>query len=218
DNARTGVLEGNPIHEDMLFAAKSAKLAFILNVVIDAEQRVIAAFAGDSVKAHERGCEYARKRASVKMIPGAKIVVTTNGGYPLDQNIYQSVKGMTAAEATCAEGGVIIMVAACSEGHGGESFYRTMAEAVSPAEVIEKVSRIPMDKTSPDQWELQILARIMNKFTVIMVTDMCGPEIIEAMHMKCARSIPEALEMAYEITGKDAKFAVIPDGVSVIVG
>jgi len=216
-NARTGILKGNPIHKDMLFAAKSAKLAFILNVVIDAEKRVIAAFAGNSVKAHEKGCEYVKTRSSVKKILGAKIVVTTNGGYPLDQNIYQSVKGMTAAEATCVEGGVIIMVSACSDGHGGESFYRNLADAKSPAEILRKVSNIPMGRTIPEQWQYQILARVLNKFTVIMVTDKCGREMIEPMHMKHARTIPDALRMAYEIAGKDAKFAVIPDGVSVIV-
>ena len=216
-NARTGVLTGNPIHKDMLFAAKSARLAFILNVVIDAEKRVIAAFAGDSAKAHEKGCKYVKTRSSVKKILGAKIVVTTNGGYPLDQNIYQSVKGMTAAEATCAEGGVIIIVSACSDGHGGESFYRHMAEADSPAEILEKISQVPMDKTLPEQWQFQILARILNKYTVIMVTDKCSREMIEPMHMNYAKTIPEALAMAHRIAGKDEKLAVIPDGVAVIV-
>ena len=171
----------------------------------------------DSVKAHEKGCEYVKTRSSVKKIPGAKIVVTTNGGYPLDQNIYQSVKGMTAAEATCVEGGVIIMVSACSDGHGGESFYRHLAEAASPAEILKKVSKVPMNKTIPEQWQYQILARVLDKFTVIMVTEKCSREMIEPMHMKHAKTIPEALKMAHEITGKDAKFAVIPDGVSVIV-
>ncbi len=215
--ARTGVLDGNPIHRDMLYAAKTANLAFILNVVIDDRKRIIAAFAGDSVAAHENGCAFVRKRASVKKIEGAKIVVVTNGGYPLDQNIYQSVKGMTAAEATCAKGGVIIMVSACSDGHGGESFFKAMSEAASPSEILKKALGVPMDRTVPDQWEFQILARILEEFNVIMVTDMCDPAMILSMHMECAGSIPEALSMARRMAGNDAKFAVIPDGVSVIV-
>ena len=129
-NARTGILQGNPIHEDMLYAAKAAKLAFICNVVIDADKKVIAAFAGDREKAHYAGADFEMKLAGVKPVP-ADIVITTNGGYPLDQNIYQSVKGMTAAEATCKEGGVIIDVSSCSDGHGGEDFYNNLKNAES---------------------------------------------------------------------------------------
>ncbi|WP_291637079.1 nickel-dependent lactate racemase, partial [Clostridium sp.] len=97
--ARSGILLNNPIHRDMLYAAKEAKLAFILNVVIDSEKNVINAFAGDSELAHNEGCKFVMELASVKAVK-ADIAISTNGGYPLDQNIYQSVKGMTAAEAT----------------------------------------------------------------------------------------------------------------------
>ena len=110
--ARTGILDGNPIHKDMLFAAETLKLAFIVNVVLDENKKVIRAYAGDFNKAHREGCEFVDKLSGVDAIP-ADIVISTNGGYPLDQNIYQSVKGMTAAEATCKPGGVIIMVAEC---------------------------------------------------------------------------------------------------------
>lgn len=129
--ARTGILKDNPIHRDMLYAAKAAKLAFILNVVIDPEKHIINAFAGDREKAHEAGCEFVIKLASVSKAP-ADIVVTTNGGYPLDQNIYQAVKGMTAAEATCKPNGVIIMIAACNDGHGGQSLYDNLKAVQTP--------------------------------------------------------------------------------------
>ncbi|GAA0179232.1 nickel-dependent lactate racemase [Clostridium sediminicola] len=216
DYARTGILEGNPIHQDMLYAAEKAKLAFILNVAIDSEKKIINAFAGDYKLAHEKGCEFVESLARVNKAE-ADIAISTNGGYPLDQNIYQAVKGMTAAEATCKEGGVIIMIAACNDGHGGQSFYDNMAEARSPEEVLEKVLKIPADETIPDQWEFQILARILSKYTVIMVTDLCDPEMIKAMHMEHAFTFEEALAEAFTIKGKDAKVAVIPDGVSVIV-
>jgi nickel-dependent lactate racemase len=214
--ARTGVLENNPIHKDMLYAAEQAKLAFILNVVIDSEKNVINAFAGDSKLAHEEGCEFVMELASVKAVK-ADIAISTNGGYPLDQNIYQSVKGMTAAEATCKEGGVIIMVSACNDGHGGKSFYDNMAEAGSPREVLDRVIKIGRNETAPDQWEFQILARILDKYTVILVTDMCDPEMIKNMHMQHAFTFEEALERAFAIKGKDAKISVVPDGVSVVV-
>lgn len=214
--ARTGNLENNPIHRDMLYAAKHVNLAFILNVVIDKDKKVIGAFAGDVEKAHKTGCDFVTKLSKVDSVD-ADIVVSTNGGYPLDQNIYQTVKGMTAAEATCKESGVIIMVSACNDGHGGQSFYDSVANASSPTEILKKVRQIPKEKTITDQWEFQILARILEKFTVIMVTDLCDSNMIENMHMKHASSFDEALKMAFDIKGETAKVAVIPDGVSVIV-
>ena len=214
--ARSGILENNPIHKDMIYAAKKAKLAFILNVVIDSNKKVISAFAGDSELAHVSGCKFVMELASVKAVK-ADIVVSTNGGYPLDQNIYQSVKGMTAAEATSKDGGVIIMVSACNDGHGGQSFYDNIANASSPREVLDKVIKVGRNDTAPDQWEFQILARILDTHTVILVTDMCDPEMIVNMHMQHAFTFEEALKRAFEIKGKDAKITVIPDGVSVVV-
>lgn len=214
--ARTGILENNPIHTDMLYAAEKSKLAFILNVVIDSDKKIIKAFAGHSKFAHEAGCKFVSELAGVNSIP-ADIVVTTNGGYPLDQNVYQSVKGMTAAEACCKEGGVIIMISACNDGHGGKSFYENLSNASSPKEVLEKVLKIPRNETMPDQWEFQILARILDKFKVILVTNLMDPEMVRSMHMDHAYTFNEALEKAFKLKGNDAKITVIPDGVSVIV-
>ncbi|MGH4123584.1 MAG: nickel-dependent lactate racemase [Clostridium sp.] len=214
--ARSGVIVNNPIHRDMIYAAKQAKLAFILNVVIDSNKKVINAFAGDSELAHIDGCKFVMELAAVKAVK-ADIVISTNGGYPLDQNIYQSVKGMTAAEATCRDGGVIIMVSACNDGHGGQSFYDNIANASTPREVLDRVLKVGRNDTAPDQWEFQILARILDTHTVILVTDMCDPEMIRKMHMKHAATFEKALQMAFDIKGKDAKITAIPDGVSVVV-
>ena len=97
--ARTGILEGNPLHTDMVAAAEMAKLKFIVNVIIDDDKKTVAAFAGDFRAAHEAGVAFLRPYCEVKAVPG-DIVITSNGGAPLDQNIYQSVKGLTAAEAS----------------------------------------------------------------------------------------------------------------------
>lgn len=214
--SRTGNLENNPIHQDMMYASEAAGLRFILNVVIDGEKKIINAFAGHPGKAHEAGCNFVRELSSVES-KHSDIVITSNGGYPLDQNIYQSVKGMTAAEACVHDGGVIIMVSACNDGHGGEEFYRWFAGAKSPAEVAEKIAKIDQMDTIADQWEAQILARILSKCEVIIVTDRCDPKLIRDMHMKHAKALTEALEMARERKGRDATITVIPDGVSVIV-
>ena len=214
--ARTGVLENNPIHRDMLFAAGQAKLAFIVNVVIDENKDIVRTFAGHYEKAHLAGCAFLEKLVRIE-VPPADIIITSNGGYPLDQNIYQAVKGMTAADAAIRDGGVIIMVAACNDGHGGQSFFDNLAQAESPAALLEKIAKVPRNETIPDQWEFQILARILKRCTVIMVTDKCDPEMIEAMHMRHASTIEEALATAFKLKGAAAKVAVIPDGVSVIV-
>lgn len=215
-NARTGILKDNPIHKDMLFAAKQAKLAFILNVIINSEKRIINAFAGDFIKAHEKGCEFLQSLAEIKAVK-SDIVITSNGGYPLDQNIYQAVKGMTAAEACVNPGGVIIMVAACNDGHGGESFYRWFAQSQSPKETFDRINSIPRDETVADQWEAQILARILIKNKVIMVSDIQSKKLIEDMHMIYAASVEEALDKAHRLTNADAGIVVIPDGVGIII-
>jgi len=214
--ARTGILENNPLHVDMLYAAEKSNLAFILNVVINQEKEVIASFAGHREDAHYKGCEFLNNLAGADS-KKADVVVTTNGGYPLDQNIYQAVKGMTAAEASIKENGVIIMVSECSDGHGGEAFYETFKDGKSPKIIMEEILKKDRDETIPDQWESQVLSRILIKHQVIMVTD-APRKMVEDMHMHYAESIQEALEKAKQIVGKnDYSVTVIPDGVAVIV-
>ena len=214
--SRTGILDGNPIHKDMVFAAEKANLAFIINVVINENKQVIDAYAGHYNDAHVKGCAFVKELSGVDAIP-AKIAISTNGGYPLDQNIYQSVKGMTAAEATCKEGGVIIMVTDCSAGHGGQSLYDTFANEKDKNKIMKIFLDTPMEETVADQWESQILCRILLKYKVIMVTN--APEqMIKDMHMDYAKSVDEAIAMADEYLGSNnEKITVIPDGVSVIV-
>lgn len=217
DKARAGILDGNPLHTDMLFAAKQAKLAFIMNVVIDADKKIINAFAGDLEQAHLAGCSFVDELASVPAKP-ADIVITSNGGYPLDQNIYQLVKGLTSAEATCKPGGVIIICAACNDGHGGEAFFKWFKDAPGGArEVMDKIMKIDRESTIPDQWCAQITARIQLKHQIIIVSDQCDHQIIRDMGFKAASTIDEALKTAETIAGSNATFTVIPDGVAVIV-
>ena len=215
-HAKTGNLETNPVHKDMLFAAKAVKLAFILNVVLNGEKEIIKAFAGDVEEAHAHGCKLVNDIALVKPIY-SDIVITTNGGYPLDQNIYQTVKGMTAAEATVNENGVIIICSSCADGTGGEFFYKLLADCESAKIAYQNLNDVEPQDTKFDQWEAQILARILVKANVIIVSEHCDPEIIKAMHIKHAYNLDEALAMAREIVGCDKKITVIPDGISVIV-
>ncbi|MBQ9447856.1 MAG: nickel-dependent lactate racemase [Victivallales bacterium] len=214
--ARTGILEGNPIHRDMVWAAQKIGLKFIVNVVINGDKKVMKAFAGDCLAAHAAGCEYLNGLCRID-VPMADIVITSNGGYPLDQNIYQSVKGMTAGEAAAKEGGVIVMSSSCSNGHGGEGFYKFMAEMPSAKALYEQLSAVPQAETKPDQWQAQILARVMAHHDVIVLCDECSRGLINKMGMHAVATPEEAMSLAFKLKGKNATVAVIPDGVSVIV-
>ncbi|SEA18773.1 Nickel-dependent lactate racemase [Eubacterium aggregans] len=216
DHARTGILEGNPIHKDMKSAAQQANLAYIVNTVIDEDKKVVAAFAGDPFTAHEAGCEFLRGYCKVDAIP-ADIVITSNGGAPLDQNMYQCVKSMTAAEASAGEDGVIILCAECADGTGGEGFYRALKDCESPAALMEEILQVPQDQTKPDQWEYQIQARILMQHPVIYVSRPEMQQTIEEMKMIYAPDLPTAMAKAKEIKGDNAKFTVIPNGIAVIV-
>lgn len=215
-HARTGLLDGNPIHKDMVFAARAAKLAFICNVVINAEKEAIFAVAGDMEAAHEAGCNFLSSLCKVDAKP-ADIVITTNGGYPLDQNIYQAVKGMTAAEATVKPGGVIIMLAKSNDGHGGEHFYHQMADEPDIEKTLALFLSRGRNETVPDQWQTQIFIRVLQKATVIYMSE-APDEMVKGLHMIPVHSLEEAMAKAEEILGnKDATVTAIPDGVSVMV-
>lgn len=216
ENARTGILENNPIHEDMLWAAKTAKLTFIVNVVLNSKKQVIYAVAGDTEKAHKKGTDFLSTQCGVKAIP-ADIAISTNGGYPLDQNVYQAVKGMTAAEATVKQGGVIIMLASSSDGTGGDHFYHQLADERDIEKTMDTFLRRGRGETKPDQWQSQILLRILMRARVIYVSEM-EDRTVEEMHMIPAHSIDEAMKLAKELLGKrDVTVTAIPDGVSVVV-
>ena len=214
--ARTGVLEGNPLHTDMVAAAEMAKLAFIVNVVIDEGKKTVAAFAGDFRQAHEAGTAFLRQYCEVEAIPG-DIVVTSNGGAPLDQNIYQSVKGLTAAEASAKEGAVLIMCAQLADGTGGQGFYTSLRDCESPEDHFAQCAATPQNETIPDQWESQILARILMKHRVIYVSRPEMEQTLREMKLEYAPTLEAALTMAKADKGENASITVIPNGISVIV-
>ncbi|MDR2738815.1 MAG: nickel-dependent lactate racemase [Treponema sp.] len=214
--SRPGSLDGNLIHEDMLYAARQAKLAFILNVALSPAKRIIAAFAGDMEQAHRAGCDFVLKHCGVKS-PVGPIVITSNGGYPLDQNIYQSTKSIMQADLVCEERGVIISVNECRDGHGSSSFYRIFKESPSLDELLGKIEKRGREKTIPDQWVIQLTAMILRKRTVIFVSS-AAPEIIASLHMRHAAGLEDALTMADGIIGrKNAPITVLPDAVSLVL-
>ena len=214
--ARAGILDDNPIHIDMIAAAHLANLAYCVNVVIDENKKTVAAFAGDPMEAHEAGCAFLRPFCEAAAVPG-DIVITTNGGAPLDQNLYQCVKGLASAEATAKDGAVLIMLAECADGTGGDAFYHAFADCESPDALYGAIMATPQEKTAPDQWESQILARILRRNRVIMVTRPELEQTVRDMKMEYAHSLDAALSMARNMKSNSASVVVIPNGISVII-
>ncbi len=215
--ARMGVIDGNPINRDMERAARMAKLAYIVNVVVNEAHEVVAAFAGDPIEAHHAGCAYLARYCEVEQKQKADIVITSNGGAPLDQNAYQAVKGLTTAADAAADGAALIICAECADGIGGDSFYKALSECAGPTELLEEIRRVPMDETVPDQWQYQILARILEKHHVYFVARKEMEEAVNAMKMEYAPSLEEAYARARALKGASARVAVIPNGVSLII-
>ncbi len=215
--ARMGVIDGNPINRDMERAARMAKLAYIVNVVVNEAHEVVAAFAGDPIEAHHAGCAYLARYCEVEQKQKAGIVITSNGGAPLDQNAYQAVKGLTTAADAAADGAALIICAECADGIGGDSFYKALSECAGPTELLEEIRRVPMDETVPDQWQYQILARILEKHHVYFVARKEMEEAVNAMKMEYAPSLEEAYARARALKGASAGVAVIPNGVSLII-
>ncbi len=212
--ALTGVLEHNPIHEDMVVAARRVNVAFILNVALNARKQVIGAWAGDLEQAHAAGVTFVRKWSQCDAVAG-DIVITTNGGYPLDQNLYQSPKAVATAEACAGEDGVIIMCCACADGMGG-SHFAELIQMGTPEEIDAYLSTIPSPATIPEQWCPQIYARILRKHPMILVTDGLDEATVRRCNMIPAKTPDEALAIARQLRGADASIVVIPDGVSVL--
>lgn len=212
--SNSGMLKDNPIHADMLCAAKAVNVQFIFNVALDGEKKIVAAWAGDLEKAHEAGVAFIRQWSQCPVVTG-DIVITSNGGYPLDQNLYQSPKAMATAEACVGEDGVIIMCCSCCDGMGGAHFGQLIQRG-TPDEIDRYLSSIPPEKTIPEQWCTQVCVRVLRKHPVILVTTFLSHDEVRKANMIPASTPDEALEIAYRLKGKQASVVVIPDGVSVL--
>lgn len=212
--SNSGMLKDNPIHADMLCAAKAVNVQFIFNVALDGEKKIVAAWAGDLEKAHEAGVAFIRQWSQCPVVTG-DIVITSNGGYPLDQNLYQSPKAMATAEACAGEDGVIIMCCSCCDGMGGAHFGQLIQRG-TPDEIDRYLSSIPPEKTIPEQWCTQVCVRVLRKHPVILVTTFLSHDEVRKANMIPASTPDEALEIAYRLKGEQASVVVIPDGVSVL--
>ncbi len=218
-NARTmddpkavwGVLDGNPVQIEVGQAADMVKPDFLVNVTLNRDKDITASFAGEWRKAHRKGTEFVRKTAMVRTDSLFDIVITSNSGYPLDLNLYQAVKGMSAAAKVVKPGGVIIIAAECWDGipdHG--SFGRLLREA---RDVDDLLARIRSDGFMvDDQWQAQILGILAQKADIHVYTTGLTEEQITGAHLKACASIEQLVARLVKKIGKGAKICVLPEG------
>ncbi len=206
--ARTGILNGNPIHEDMVEQAKMAKLDFIVNVLLNRKGEITGIVAGEPYRAHEEGCEMAKEQYAVKVNEPADITITSNSGAPLDLDLYQTCKGIDTAAQTTREGGIIIIASACNEGIGPEAFLNLHASVSTPEEVIGEVRRLAPVGV---QWQNQILARTQLKNDIYLVSEL-EESLVRKMKMEPVPTVEEGLERAFNKLGDKASIVVIPEG------
>ena len=213
--ATWGVCEGNPVHDDVRAIAAATGVTYALDVVLDARQRVTAAFGGELLAMHAAAREYVRRSAMVAVPEPFDVVVTTNSGFPLDQNLYQAVKGMSAAATVVRPGGLIVMAAQCRDGfpeHGG--FRAEVTAADTPAGLLAGIAA--RERTVPDQWQVQVLARVLEKARVGLYTTGLPPEDVRAAHLvpvpDVSAFVADAIADYGATLGRPATVCVLPEG------
>ena len=208
-----GWVDGNPFHLSAVEAAKKAGADFILNVVQNHEREIIRAVAGDVEEAWLAGVQASREIFEVEAPKDVDIVITSPGGHPRDINLYQSQKSMAAAELVVKKGGTIILPAACPDGVGADGFYEWMDAASCPEDVVERFIREGYSIGTSKAW---MYSRCLTKADLIVVSDSLDEKILDTMFTKKASSVEEAVEMALNKQGKDAKILVIRNATDII--
>lgn len=205
-----GRLDGNPTQEQILANGALVPVDFCINVTQNRDRRITGFFCGDVLAAHRLGSEFARATAMAACDRSYPIVVTTNGGYPLDQNLYQSVKGMSAGAQIVSQEGLILMAAECRDGfpaHG--NFKKLLWEHDSPAGILETI--LAPGFSLYDQWEAQLLAQIRMKARVGLFSTIPADQVHRA-HLLPVTDIESELRAELRRIGKNAPIAVIPEG------
>jgi lactate racemase len=211
DRATWGVCEGNPVHDDVRAIAAATGVDFALDVVLNRDQEVVAAFGGEVLAMHAAARAVVREVAMAPVDAPFDVVVTSNSGFPLDQNLYQAVKGMSAAATVVAPGGLIICAAECADGfpdHG--SFRAVLAAQPSPAALLADIAARPA--TIPDQWQVQVLARVLSRARVGVHSATLTDADLRTAHLFAVPDIGAAVAAELAARGYGARVCVLPEG------
>jgi nickel-dependent lactate racemase len=208
-NATWGITQGNPIWEEMRDAAVLASPSFLVNVSLNAQHQITGVFSGDWFAAHAQGCEFVSQTAMQPVSAPFDVVITTNGGYPLDQNLYQCIKGLSAAGRIVRKGGAVILAGACEDGlpeHGGYASLLKKGKSVSC--VLEMIHQPGF--SAPDQWQVQIQAQIQTSVDVFVYSDGLSEENIrDALFTPC-KELSATLDTLIRQYGH--RLCILPEG------
>ncbi len=206
-----GVTRGNPVWEEVREVAGQAGRLFLLNVTLNRDKAVTGVFAGDLDEAHAAGCAFVRSRAMVAVPRPFDIVVTTNSGYPLDINLYQSVKGLRAADPIVRDGGAIIIAARCADGIPEHGLYgKILRESRTPRELLARICAPGF--LEQDQWQAHIQALVQQKASVYVRSDGLTDDQIRAALLLPCRRIEDTIAALLERYGRGASICVMPEG------
>lgn len=213
--ATWGVTEGNPIWMEMREVALRTNPTFLLNVALNVQRQITGVFAGDMLVAHAEGCAFVKEHAMAGVEALYEIVITTNSGYPLDQNLYQSVKGLSAASQVVRQGGAIVIATACEDGlpdHG--RYAELLAEAGSLQGILDMLAQPGF--TAQDQWQIQVQAQIQQRADVYIYSDgLSEAQIERALFIPC-RDVERTLGELLQRYGSEARMCVMPEGPQLI--
>jgi nickel-dependent lactate racemase len=210
-NSIWGVTDGNPIQRDVREIARMLPVDFALDVTLNREQKITAAFAGDILAQHARACAYAKSTVMRSVPQPFDVVLTTNSGYPLDQNLYQAVKGMSAAATIVKPSGTIVCAAECRDGlpnHG--SYGAVLASQPGPEQLLTMINA--PGYAVPDQWQVQIQAQVQLKARVLVRTSGLDAAQVRAAHFEPIDDVSCAVREALDRAGSDATLCVLPQG------
>jgi nickel-dependent lactate racemase len=207
-----GITEGNPIWEEMRDIALRPGPSFLLNVALNDTRQITAVFAGDLIAAHRSGCAFVKKSAMQEVPAPFDIVVTTNSGYPLDRNLYQAVKGMSAGARILKPGGLLILACECRDGvPANSSFDQLLRSASSPEEILARLTTPGFVR--PEQWQAQIQSLIQRKARVLLYSSL-SEEHVRAAHLSPCKNIGAEVHKALSQSsnGNPFRIGVLPQG------
>jgi nickel-dependent lactate racemase len=209
--ATWGVIEGNPVHDDVRAIAAATGVDFAVDVIVNRDKEITHVFAGELFAQHRAACAAAREVAMQPLDRPFDVVLTTNSGYPLDRNLYQAVKGMSAGAAVVKPGGTIVYAAECRDGvPAGSEFDRLLRSGSSPAELLGRIEST--SDTVPDQWQVQIQARIQQDARVLVHSGGLTDEELRGAHLEPAADVEAAVLEAVADAGPGAEICVLPEG------
>jgi nickel-dependent lactate racemase len=206
-----GITEGNPVHDDVRAIAAATGVSFAFDVVLNRDKEIVSAFAGELFAMHRAACADA-KALAMRAVPAPfDVVVTTNSGWPLDQNLYQAVKGMSAAAQVVRPGGVIVAAAECRDGFPNHGGYRDLLCAYPDmGALLADIQSRPV--TVPDQWQAQIQAMIQAKARVMVHSDYLTAEDLAGAHLEASADVASSVSEALAALGPEGRVCVLPEG------